>query len=50
MAETGNVYVEKTKGRWMTTGDPKNYALASLAYNFMYEDFGEDIKKFIREI
>ena len=28
IAETGNVYVEKTKGTWMTTGDPKNYFLA----------------------
>lgn len=25
LAEQGPVYVEKTRGTWMTTGDPKNY-------------------------
>lgn len=35
MAGTGNVYVEKTRGEWMTTGDPKNYFAAHLRYNEM---------------
>ena len=33
LTEDGPVYVEKTKGTWMTTGDPKNYAKASEYYN-----------------
>ena len=47
MAETGNVYVEQTKGRWMTTGDPKNYFLAHLRYVEDFEDYYDDIKKYI---
>ena len=49
MAETGNVYVEKTRGEWMTTGDPKNYFLAHLKYVKDYEDYAEEIKKYIEE-
>ncbi|MBR3366093.1 NTP transferase domain-containing protein [Candidatus Saccharibacteria bacterium] len=33
LAKDGPVYVEKTKGTWMTTGDPKNYAKACEFYN-----------------
>lgn len=36
LAEEGPVYVEKTRGTWMTTGDPKNYAAASEYYNKEY--------------
>lgn len=36
LTEDGPVYVEKTKGTWMTTGDPKNYAAASAYYNEEY--------------
>lgn len=49
MAESGNVYVEKTKGEWMTTGDPKNYFMAHLKYVFDNEDFASDVKKFVEE-
>ena len=49
MAESGNVYVEKTKGEWMTTGDPKNYFMAHLKYVFDNEDFADDVKKFVEE-
>ncbi len=49
IAETGNVYVEKTKGTWMTTGDPKNYFLSHLKYVKEFEDYYEDIKKFVAE-
>ncbi len=48
MAETGEVYVEKTRGSWMTTGDPKNYFMALLQYTLENEDFAEDIKKEIK--
>ena len=49
IAETGNVYVEKTKGTWMTTGDPKNYFLSHLKYVKEFEDYYEDIKRFVAE-
>ena len=33
LTKIGPVYVEKTKGTWKTTGDPKNYAAAQEYYN-----------------
>ena len=33
LTKDGPVYVEKTKGTWRTTGDPKNYAAACAYYN-----------------
>ncbi|MBQ3309054.1 NTP transferase domain-containing protein [Candidatus Saccharibacteria bacterium] len=47
MAASGNVYVEKTKGTWMTTGDPKNYFMAHLKYVNDYEDYSDEVKDFI---
>lgn len=47
MAETGEVYVEKTQGEWMTTGDPKNYFMAHLKYTLDNDNFGEEIKNFV---
>lgn len=49
MAETGDVYVEQTRGHWMTTGDPKNYFLAHLRYVKDYENYYDDIKKYLEE-
>jgi UTP--glucose-1-phosphate uridylyltransferase len=49
MAESGEVYVEKTKGEWMTTGDPKNYFMAHLKYVFDHESYSDDVKKFVNE-
>lgn len=49
MAETGDVYVEKTKGHWMTTGDPKNYMLALVDYVLANEDYADDVRKYIAE-
>ncbi|MDO5480910.1 MAG: sugar phosphate nucleotidyltransferase [Candidatus Saccharibacteria bacterium] len=49
MAETGSVYVEKTSGHWMTTGDPKNYFMAHLEYVREHEDFADDVKKYIQD-
>jgi len=43
------VYVEKTKGTWMTTGDPKNYFLAHLEYVLQHEDYGGDVLKYLKE-
>ena len=49
MAENGSVLVEKTKGRWMTTGDPKNYFLAHLEYALSYESYADDVKNYLEE-
>lgn len=47
MAEHGDVLVEKTKGEWVTTGDPKNYFLAHLKYVLDHEDFADDVRKMV---
>jgi UTP--glucose-1-phosphate uridylyltransferase len=48
MAESGDVIVEKTKGHWMTTGDPKNYMFALMQYTFDNEDWAGEIKEFVK--
>lgn len=49
LAKEGDVYVEKTKGEWMTTGDPKNYFLAHLKYVMEEESFADDVVDFINK-
>ncbi len=49
MAEVGDVYVEKTKGHWMTTGDPKNYFLSHLQFVKDSEDYFSEIKQFVNQ-
>lgn len=44
MATEGEVYVEKTQGQWMTTGDPKNYCLAQMKYVRDYEDYADEAR------
>lgn len=46
---TDRVYVKKTEGTWMTTGDPKNYFMAHLRYVKDYEDYYGDVKAFVEE-
>ncbi len=48
LVATGPVYVEKTRGEWMTTGDPKNYFLAHLRYTLANESFADDIRNFVQ--
>lgn len=43
----GPVYVEKTRGEWMTTGDPKNYFMAHLKYVLDHEEYADDTREFI---
>ena len=47
MASHGQVVVEPTKGRWVTTGDPKNYFLAHLAYVLENESYADEVKRVI---
>ncbi len=49
MAESGEVIVEKTKGEWMTTGDPKNYIMAYLKYVLDNEDYADEVRKFVNQ-
>lgn len=47
LAEHGDVVVAKSKGRWITTGDPKNYFLAHLEYVLNYSDYADEVKKIV---
>lgn len=48
MAAQGDVHVVKTKGQWMTTGDPKNYFLAHLKYVMDNEDYAEAVREAVK--
>lgn len=45
MIPTGRVYVKKTSGNWMTTGDPKNYFCAHLKYVLENEDYADEVRQ-----
>ena len=45
MAKSGDVYVAKTEGEWMTTGDPKNYFIAHLKYVMEHESYADDVRQ-----
>lgn len=47
LAEKGDVIVAKSEGKWITTGDPKNYFMAHLEYVLSNTDYGDDVRKFI---
>ena len=49
LAEHGDVIVAKSKGKWITTGDPKNYFLAHLEYVLSETDYADDVRKFVAE-
>lgn len=50
MAESGDVYVAKTEGEWMTTGDPKNYFIAHLKYVMDHESYADDVRQVFGEM
>lgn len=49
LAETGDVVVAHSRGKWITTGDPKNYFLAHLEYVLSHSDYADDVRKFVSE-
>ena len=49
LVPTGRVYVKETTGKWVTTGDPKNYFLAHLEYVLNNTDYADDVRKFVAE-
>lgn len=49
LAQTGDVIVAKSAGKWITTGDPKNYFMAHLQYVLDHTDYADDVRKFVAE-
>lgn len=47
LAEHGDVIVARSKGKWITTGDPKNYFMAHLEYVLSESDYAEDVKTLV---
>ena len=50
VALTQRVVVGKTKGQWMTTGDPENYFHAHLKFVINHEKYGSKVKTWVDEI
>ncbi len=48
MAGEGDVIVVPTEGKWVTTGDPKNYFLAHLQYVIDNEDYGDTVVDLVK--
>lgn len=47
LAERGDVIVARSEGKWITTGDPKNYFMAHLEYVLSETDYAEDVKEMV---
>ena len=50
IAKMGKVLVEKTKGQWLTTGDPENYFKAHLKFVIEQEKYGKKVKGWVEEM
>lgn len=50
VAKTKRVLVGKTKGEWMTTGDPENYFKAHLKFVLDHEKYGSKVAEWIKEL
>lgn len=49
LAEKGDVVIARSSGKWITTGDPKNYFMAHLEYVLRYSDYADEVRKFAAE-
>ena len=49
LAEHGDVIVAKSEGKWITTGDPKNYFMAHLEYVLRNSDYADEVRKFVAD-
>ena len=47
LAETGDVVVAKSSGKWITTGDPKNYFMAHLEYVMRNTNYADEVRQFV---
>lgn len=50
LAEHGDVLVAHSQGKWITTGDPKNYFLAHLDYVLNHTDYADDVKEYVKNM
>jgi len=50
IAKTKQVLVEKTRGEWLTTGDPENYFKAHLKFVLEQEKYGQKVKAWVEEM
>lgn len=50
LAEHGDVVVAHSQGKWITTGDPKNYFLAHLEFVMHQTDYADDVRKFVEGV
>lgn len=50
IAKHSSVIVEKTRGSWMTTGDPENYFKAHLMYVLKNEKYGDKVRAWLDEL
>lgn len=50
IAKSEPVHVVRTRGKWLTTGDPENYFHAHLEYSVLYEKWGGKIPGWLEEI
>lgn len=49
LAEKGDVIIARSSGKWITTGDPKNYFMAHLEYVLKNTDYADEVRKFVAE-
>ena len=49
LAERGDVIVARSQGKWITTGDPKNYFMAHLEFVMSSTDYADDVRKFVAQ-
>ena len=47
LAEHGDVIVAHSRGKWITTGDPKNYFMAYLEYVLTETDYADEVRAII---
>ncbi len=50
VADGKDVIVQKTQGKWMTTGDPENYFRAHLKYVMDHEKYGDKVVDWVKEL
>ena len=50
LAEHGDVLVAHSQGKWITTGDPKNYFMAHLEYVMNHTDYADDVRKYVEGV
>lgn len=49
VAKTKKVIVERTRGEWLTTGDPENYFRAHLSFVMKYEKYGNKVSGWVKK-